>query len=144
MSTGIEDGVLAGSVIDGRAAFLDIPATVPASNPCLSCGACCAHFRASFYCGELRSMGGTVPDELTERVAPLLAAMKGWADDPVRCVALAGEIGKCVSCTIYPLRSDPCREFPVAWADGSPNERCDAARCAHGLPPLIPPVDRAA
>ncbi|MEG6657786.1 YkgJ family cysteine cluster protein, partial [Pseudomonas aeruginosa] len=24
-------------------------------NPCLTCGACCAHFRVSFYWGECRS-----------------------------------------------------------------------------------------
>ena len=34
----------------------------PAANPCLDCGACCAHFRVSFYIGELAGEnGGQVP-----------------------------------------------------------------------------------
>ncbi|RTZ48276.1 hypothetical protein EKL30_02365 [Candidimonas sp. SYP-B2681] len=33
-----------------------------ASNPCLSCGACCAHFRVSLYCREIAGeAGGSVP-----------------------------------------------------------------------------------
>ena len=33
-------------------------------SPCLNCGACCSHFRVSFFWGECASSGGTVPDEL--------------------------------------------------------------------------------
>src|SRR5690606_2284009 len=49
-----------------------------AKNPCLSCGACCAHFRVSFYCGEIADDNGAgmVPPELAVQIAPLRAAMK--------------------------------------------------------------------
>jgi Fe-S-cluster containining protein len=72
-------------------------------NPCLSCGACCAHFRVSFYCGELQGpAGGWVPVELTSKVNDLHAAMKGTEFGNGRCIALRGEIGKAgVSCSIY-------------------------------------------
>src|SRR3546814_12045302 len=49
-----------------------------AYNPCLSCGACCAHFRVSFYCGEIvGESGGTVPTELVTQCGPLRACMQG-------------------------------------------------------------------
>lgn len=35
--------------------------TDPENNPCVSCGACCAYFRVSFYWAESESGGGTVP-----------------------------------------------------------------------------------
>ena len=36
---------------------------------CTSCGACCAHFRVSFYWGECQSGGGLVPDELVVQIS---------------------------------------------------------------------------
>lgn len=110
-------------------------------NPCLSCGACCAHFRVSFYWGECQSAGGLVPDNLTVAVGPHLAAMQGTEQKPVRCVALLGEVGCGTRCTIYEHRSSTCREFTAAWEDGAPNAHCDAARAAYGLPPLTPPLE---
>lgn len=96
---------------------------------CLSCGACCASFRVSFYWGEADDVpGGIVPAQLTEPVSPHLRCMKGTATKPVRCAALEGEVGKSVSCTIYSMRPSTCREFDVFEADGSPNERCTALR----------------
>lgn len=98
-------------------------------NPCQTCGACCTHFRVSFYWGETDAApGGTVPAQLTEAVAPLLRCMKGTGSKPVRCVALEGEVGKQVSCSIYPQRPSPCREFDLLEPDGSPNPRCAALR----------------
>lgn len=42
----------------------------PAANPCLDCGACCSHFRVSFYCGELAGEnGGQVPVELVTQLS---------------------------------------------------------------------------
>ena len=73
-----------------------------------------------------------------------MRAMKGSFGEKPRCVALKGEIGKEVACSIYDLRSSVCREFPVAWEQGIPNERCDRARVAHGLEPLRPPLDKVA
>jgi Fe-S-cluster containining protein len=103
-------------------------------NPCLSCGACCAHFRVSFYWTEADDApGGQVPARLTEQVHEHLRCMKGTNVKPPRCVALQGEIGKQVACTIYELRPSPCREFNVLEADGTPNERCQKLRARAGL-----------
>ncbi|MGB7648286.1 MAG: YkgJ family cysteine cluster protein, partial [Pseudomonas fluorescens] len=38
------------------------------ASPCLSCGACCSHFRVSFFWGECASSGGTVPDDLVVQI----------------------------------------------------------------------------
>ena len=109
------------------------------SNPCLTCGACCAHFRVSFFWGECQSAGGVVPDDLVVQVSPHRVAMRGTDEKPVRCVGLLGDVGCGVRCTVYEHRSSTCREFNAAWSDGQPNAHCDAARAAHGLPPLSPP-----
>jgi Fe-S-cluster containining protein len=106
------------------------------NNPCLSCGACCAYFRVSFYWGECASAGGPVPDELVEQVAPNRVAMLGTLGKPARCVSLAGEVGCGVSCTMYEQRSSTCREFEASWENGEHNAHCDRARAAHGLPAL--------
>jgi Fe-S-cluster containining protein len=109
-----------------------------ASNPCLSCGACCAHFRVSFYCGEIAGeSGGTVPPELVTQVSALRGCMKGTEYGGQRCIALRGELGKeGISCAIYEQRPSPCREFPAWMEDGSPNPDCQRVRKAIGLPPL--------
>lgn len=106
-------------------------------NPCLSCGACCAHFRVSFYWSEADSAaGGLTPADFSVKLTPFLIAMRGTERTPPRCAALEGEIGRRVRCTIHPLRPSPCREFRPSWVDGPRSERCDRARAAHGLPPL--------
>jgi Fe-S-cluster containining protein len=107
------------------------------SNPCLSCGACCAYFRASFHWLETAPCGIT-PAELTIRISPQHVAMRGTEQQPPRCTALEGEIGSAVRCSIYALRASPCREFQASWVNGVHNVRCDRARSAHGLPPLLP------
>ena len=113
-------------------------ANAPA-NPCPECGACCAHFRVSFYWSEADSAaGGVTPADLSVKVTAHRAAMRGTETIPARCVALEGEIGKRVRCAIYPLRPSPCREFRASWIDGPRSERCERARAAHGLPPLAP------
>lgn len=99
------------------------------TNPCQTCGACCTSFRVSFYWGEADDApGGTVPAHLTEAVSPFLRCMKGTSSKPVRCIALEGEPGKQVSCSIYGQRPSPCREFDVLEADGTPNPRCAELR----------------
>jgi hypothetical protein len=109
-------------------------------NPCLTCGACCAYYRASFYWAEAdATAGGTVPAEMTEKLNDFLAVMKGTNQKNPRCIALDGTIGECVRCSIYEQRSSVCREFEFSWQNGKPNERCDKARQAWGLPPLRPP-----
>lgn len=108
-------------------------------NPCLRCGACCAYFRVSFYWSEADPfLGGSVPLDLTEPLNPHRSAMRGTLHAPVRCVALDGTVGEQVGCTIYPMRSSPCRELEPWEADGQPSEKCTKARAAHGMPPLEP------
>lgn len=110
------------------------------NNPCLNCGACCAHFRVSFFWGECQSAGGSVPDDQVVLITPQRVAMRGTESKPVRCTALRGEVGAGVSCGLYAQRSSTCREFEASWANGEANPSCDAARLAYGLPPLVAPV----
>lgn len=115
------------------------------SNPCLSCGACCAHYRVSFHWSETeRFLGGSTPPELTVKIGPHRVAMRGTCGESPRCIALEGEIGRAVYCRIYAQRPSPCREFEASWVDGTRSERCDKARAAHGLPPLGRPRRRRA
>jgi Fe-S-cluster containining protein len=101
------------------------------SQSCQSCGACCAHFRVSFYWGESDAHPrGTVPKRLTIPVTPYHVAMRGTDTSPSRCTALSGEVGHDVACTIYAQRSSTCREFTEATIE------CDRARAAYGLPPV--------
>ena len=102
------------------------------TNPCIHCGACCAYFRVSFYWGETNTHpDGAVPTELTEPVSPHYVAMRGTNQAQKRCIALAGEVGQNVSCTIYEARSSSCRECQ------SGDERCNRARRAWGLPEIM-------
>lgn len=107
-------------------------------NPCITCGACCAHFRVSFYWAEADDAGGMVPAELTEPLSLLMRNMRGTNTREPRCVALQGKIGGCVSCGIYQQRPSPCREFAMSGEDGVLNEACDRARGRYGLPALLP------
>ncbi len=49
-------------------------------NPCLSCGACYAFFRVSFYWAEADDGAGRVPAALTEPLTPFLRCMSGTND----------------------------------------------------------------
>lgn len=115
-------------------------------NPCLDCGICCTHFRISFYWTEADDApGGFVPVGMTEKLNHHLRCMQGSNSVPRRCVALAGELGRGVVCTIYEQRPTPCREFPVYLEDGTGNPKCDELRATIGLPPLDPlPLPHAA
>jgi uncharacterized protein len=106
-------------------------------SPCMSCGACCAYFRVSFYWGEQRSAGGSVPDELAQQITPHFSCMQGTSSAPARCVALTGTIGQQVACSIYADRSSTCRDFPMSGENGEANPECDKARAFHGLAPLV-------
>jgi len=48
----------------------------------------------------------------------------------VHCIALTGEVGREVRCSIYEQRSSTCREFEAG------SETCVKARKIHGLPEL--------
>lgn len=114
---------------------------VEAANPCITCGACCAYFRASFYWAETdAAAGGTVPAALTEKLNDFRAVMLGTNGPNPRCIALLGQIGQSVGCSIYPLRASVCHDFKLSWENGVHNDRCDKARAAWGLPPLERPV----
>ena len=78
-------------------------------HPCLSCGACCAHYRVSLHWSEAEpDLGGRVPVALTETFGPHQRCMRGtWAERP-HCVALQGTVGASVSCSIYDARPGTC------------------------------------
>lgn len=107
-------------------------------NPCLNCGACCACYRVSFYWAEAQP-NGHVPEQLTVPVTPHRIAMLGTNQPRPRCVALLGDVGEQVRCSIYARRPTPCRDLKPSWSEGIQNEQCDKARTAWGLPPLEPP-----
>lgn len=104
---------------------------------CLSCGACCAAFRVDFHCADLATADSDgVPREMTVPLTATLVRMRGTDEAPPRCIALEGEVGKAVSCTIYERRPGPCRDFAPYAPIGIGDDACDRARRRHGLPPL--------
>lgn len=103
--------------------------TNTAYNPCLACGACCAHFRVSFYWSEAETNG--LPPLLTEQINPFFACMAGTNDPAApRCVALSGTVGEQVACTVYAQRPSACKEVEAG------DDKCNRARARHGLEPL--------
>ena len=74
-------------IIDEDRLFTDMADSL--DNPCTSCGGYCAHFRVSFYCGELSAgLGGMVPVELTSKINHMMTCMKGTEKGHGRCIAL--------------------------------------------------------
>ena len=108
------------------------------SNPCITCGACCASFRVDFSVHELDSEGGRVPAGLAMPVTGTLCRMRGTDHASPRCAALSGRIGERAVCGIYEWRPSPCREFGALAPLGIGDEACTRARARHGLPPLAP------
>jgi Fe-S-cluster containining protein len=103
---------------------------MPEHSPCTDCGACCRHFRVSFYQGELDTFpGGFVPTELTSDITPFLVCMQGTEQGGGRCIALQPDN----RCAIYSMRPSPCREFPVYLEDGSLNPQCLRLRSMQGI-----------
>ncbi|WP_081403508.1 MULTISPECIES: YkgJ family cysteine cluster protein [Acinetobacter] len=100
---------------------------VPTQDACLSCGACCAYFRVSFYWAE----GIPMPENYTEPLTPVYSCMAGTNQKNPRCIALQGTIGEQVSCGMYELRSSSCKEVQIADA------QCNKARMAHNMVPFI-------
>ena len=94
-------------------------------NPCTRCGACCQHFRVSFYWAEAVQRG--LPEALYEPLTPVMACMAGTNSKTPRCVALQGEVGQAVRCGVYDLRTSPCRELQPG------DDKCQRARAAHRL-----------
>jgi len=109
------------------------------THPCLSCGACCAHFRVAFHWSEADpELGGSTPPGLAETLDPHRLVMRGTQSRAPRCIALQGEVGSDAHCGIYAARPSPCRDLVPAWENGQPSPQCDRARLAHGLEPLTP------
>lgn len=97
-------------------------------NTCQQCGACCAHFRVSFYWAEAQHLG--LPDEAVSQVNRTMVCMAGTGGWPPRCHALVGHVGVAVTCTRYAQRPSPCREMQPG------DDKCLRARAAHGLPAI--------
>ena len=106
-------------------------------NVCTRCGACCAAFRVDFHRADLAS-GDTpgVPEVLTVALGGSLRRMHGTDAAPPRCIALEGDVGSAVRCTLYDNRPGPCRDFAPYAPLGIGDDACDRARRRHGLPPL--------
>ncbi len=108
--------------------------TIPA---CLACGACCAAFRVDFHCSELAEGDRQgVPSAFAVPVTQRLYRLRGTDAASPRCIALEGEVGRAVRCTIYENRPGPCRDFAPYAPLGIGDDACDRARRRHGLPPL--------
>jgi len=124
-----DDGGACATAVDEPPFHTDGPA---ADDPdiCTRCGACCAHFRVSFYWAE----GEALPEALTVKLNPHMSCMAG-TDHPhrPRCAALAGHVGCAVRCTAYDDRPSPCHELQPG------EDKCQRARARHGLPPLRMP-----
>lgn len=95
---------------------------------CQRCGACCAHYRVSFYWAEGDDApGGHVPVALTEPLTPHLRCMQGTSSGSPHCVALQGQVGVSVGCAIYAQRPSTCHEVQVGDA------QCLKSRAHHGV-----------
>ena len=106
-------------------------------NPCMHCGACCTTFQVSFYWRETdEDPQGTVPVELTGKLNDDRCYMRGTELKNKRCIALVGQVGDRVRCSIYERRPSPCRLFAISWENGQPSEKCEKACALQGLPPL--------
>src|SRR5437868_4708009 len=121
----------AGSVRISRSIPL-IPSPMSEVSPCLNCGACCSHFRVSFFWGECSSSGGTVPDELVTQISPSRVAMNGTDCSSAGCTAAAGDVGGDVNCCIYELHPRAGGEREAPWGDGEHNGDWDKARVRFG------------
>ena len=72
-----------------------------------------------------------MPEHYTEPVTAVYSCMAGTSQPQPRCVALAGEIGRQVSCGMYEARSSSCKEVQIADA------QCNKARVAHNMIPFV-------
>jgi Fe-S-cluster containining protein len=107
-------------------------------HPCVSCGACCAFFRVSFFVHERENFDKwKVPLDRTVTTDSKIYSMQGTEKKHhPKCNSLTGRIGKYAICNMYENRPSPCRNFTASYSDGKKNSRCDEARKAHGLAPL--------
>lgn len=83
-------------------------------------------------------LGGSVPQDLVEKLDPHRVVMRGTYSEPSRCVALHGVVGEAAHCGIYAQRPSVCREVQPSWEFGVTSPQCDKARIAHGMAVLTP------
>lgn len=94
------------------------------------------------------SQGGNVPECDIEEVNDFYDCMKGTNQRHPRCVALQGKIGTSAHCGIYPYRSTSCRDFGIhselgrIVVNAEELARCNNARAAYGLPPILVEHDK--
>lgn len=108
-----------------------MPAAEDGEWDCQSCGACCAHYRVSFYWQEAEQR--RLDFSSLHQISPWRVCFSGTESLPCRCAHLSGTVGQQVSCGIYAQRPSPCREVQAGDA------KCLRARAAKGLP-LSPPT----
>jgi Fe-S-cluster containining protein len=90
-----------------------------------------------FHIADLETTpGGCVPVALTVPLTATLVRMRGTDAAEPRCIALAGEVGREVKCTIYEKRPGPCRDFAPYAALNIGDAGCARARRRHGMAPL--------
>lgn len=99
-------------------------------NICISCGACCAAYRVTFYWSEAMELG--LGETYSEKFNSWRLCMSGTRREPIRCRALQGVVGREVLCVVYPRRPSPCREIQPG------DEKCNKARIRYGLGPIAP------
>jgi Fe-S-cluster containining protein len=110
---------------------------------CQSCGACCCNTARNRAAGTTEYVEVTRDDRLWREDRALLRSLGTRNDDGVfhlrlvgdeqRCVALTGEVGVDVACSIYALRPKGCRVVTAG------DDECLRAR-RHLALPRTPPV----
>lgn len=106
-------------------------------SPCERCGACCAFFPVTFPLTDMEeAKNPAILQRFSLTSGALLRIMRGTELKPPRCIALQGEIGMRVRCSIYEQRPSSCRNFIRSWEEDTGNALCDRARCVFGLEPF--------
>ncbi|KEC85779.1 ferredoxin [Acinetobacter sp. ETR1] len=72
-----------------------------------------------------------MPPDYVEPLTAVYSCMQGTNQKQPRCVALKGEIGQQVSCSMYEQRSSSCKQVHAG------DSQCAKARQGYGLIPLI-------
>ncbi len=89
---------------------------------CQSCGACCVYSETwPRFTMESDAEIARIPPEL---LAPRETGMRCVSD---RCAALAGEVGKSVTCSVYAVRPIVCRDCLPG------DDACEMARAKAGM-----------
>lgn len=96
----------------------------PEPSPCISCGACCAYSDTWPEFGDEDDLDG-IPESMCDCNAGRMRCERD------RCVALEGEIGRDVRCSVYEGRPAVCRDFEPC------TPACNTVRRHFGLAGLI-------